>query len=534
MKLPTNTKTILITILFIAICAAAFTYGALKTSQFPRWVVDDAFILYRYAENLAEHGELNWNPGEDPVEGYTGIAFVTLISGAVKLGISPIAASHAIGIFFYFLGGLLILLILRGFNIASATTLILYFTSHFMFSHVWSGLETTMFVTSILFAVYAYTLHRDYLFVFSLLLLSFTRPEGVLLSALLLAFYRPISRITFIAYLAPCIVYFLWRWIYYGQLLPNTFYAKASSAWPTRGNIASLEELSRNYVKLPAFLGLIFIGLDHARKRKLLIAALLIFSVISLYLYLPSDLVMNYSFRFFVPIYVLILLAVGGILLGSKLNIRLIVITIIIVSTQVSFNSDRRRRVEIQNQASSTYSVLKKCHIEIGKYLRSHMPPDEWLVVHSDAGAIPYYSKLKTLDFGRLNDEFLSRNFPIKWETVRRRHIREKAKGEIAEKNEQETVIDETEQIYELVDYFYSVRPGALVFTSYSDRAIKHGAEPIWIISDVRFDNYTLIEIYNCSDLNDYFQFLYIRNDLLDFFDVDRTGNRKRAATITE
>ncbi|MCK4350948.1 MAG: hypothetical protein KAX13_08820, partial [Candidatus Krumholzibacteria bacterium] len=268
MKLPRHIKTVILTALFAAICAAAFTHGAERTVQFPRWVVDDAFILYRYAENLAEHGELNWNPDEDPVEGYTGIALVTLISAAIKLGISPIAASHAIGIVFYFLGGILILLILRGFNIGSTTALVLYFTTPFMLSHVWSGLETTMFITAILFAVYTYILHRNKLFIFALLLLSFTRPEGVLLSVLLLALYRPASKAAIAAYLAPCIVYFLWRWIYYGQLLPNTFYAKASFVAPVRENIESLRQLFRNYLRLPALLGLIFFSYDHFRRRK--------------------------------------------------------------------------------------------------------------------------------------------------------------------------------------------------------------------------------------------------------------------------
>lgn len=347
MKLPPGTKTIILAALFAAICAAAFTHGVEKTAQFPRWVVDDAFILYRYAENLAEHGELNWNPGEDPVEGYTGIALVTLISAAIKLGISPIAASHAIGIAFYFLGGILMLFILRGLNIGSATAIVLYFTTPLMFHHVWSGLETTMFITAILFAVYTYTLHRNKLFIFSLLLLSFTRPEGVLLSALLLAVYRPVSRATIVAYLAPCIVYFVWRWIYYGQLLPNTFYAKASSVAPTRENIESVNQLFRNYTRLPALLGLIFFSYDQIRRRKHIVGAVLVFVLLSLHLYMASDLIMNYSYRFFVPFYVLALLAVGGMMLGPRMDLKMIVITVIIVSTQVSFNTDRKRSVMI-------------------------------------------------------------------------------------------------------------------------------------------------------------------------------------------
>ena len=533
MKLPPRTKTIILTALFAAICAGAFTHGVEKTVQFPHWVVDDAFILYRYAENLAEHGELNWNPGEDPVEGYTGIALVTLLSVTTKLGISPIAASHAIGIAFFFIGGILILLILRGFNIGSATALILYFTTPFMFSHVWSGLETTIFITAILFAVYTYTLHRDKLFIFSLLLLSFTRPEGVLLSVLLLALYRPHSRVTIAAYLVPCIVYFLWRWIYYGQLLPNTFYAKASSVVPIGENIKSLKQLFRNYMRLPLLLGLIFFSYGHFRKRKNLVGAVLAFVLLSLYLYVTSDLIMNYSYRFFVPFYVLTLLAVGGIMLGPRMNLKMIVIAVIIVSTQVSFNIDRKRSTKIKEHASSHYKLLKDCHIALGRYLQAHLPPDEWLVVHADAGAIPYYSKMKTRDFGRLNDEYLARNFPIKWESVRGgSKAKSRAEGETGKQDTTEIEMDDPALIGDLVDYFYSGLPGALVFTSYNFRAIRHGSEPIWFASDERFNNYTLVKKYKSSARNNYYEFLYIRNDLLDRVEVDHTGDRQRAETI--
>jgi hypothetical protein len=51
----------------------------------PKWTVDDAYITYRYAQNLARHGELNWNVGQDPVEGYTGVAWPVILSGFCRL-----------------------------------------------------------------------------------------------------------------------------------------------------------------------------------------------------------------------------------------------------------------------------------------------------------------------------------------------------------------------------------------------------------------------------------------------------------------
>ncbi|HSB42658.1 MAG TPA: hypothetical protein VLK28_12560 [Methylomirabilota bacterium] len=80
------------------IWAGAAVYLGLNVALFPKWTVDDAYILFRYARNLVETGQLTWNPGHEAVEGYTGIALVLLVAVAMKLGISPVVASQGIGV----------------------------------------------------------------------------------------------------------------------------------------------------------------------------------------------------------------------------------------------------------------------------------------------------------------------------------------------------------------------------------------------------------------------------------------------------
>ena len=46
------------------IISFVFFCAALVLASFPEWTIDDAFIYYRYAENLANHGVLTWNVGE--------------------------------------------------------------------------------------------------------------------------------------------------------------------------------------------------------------------------------------------------------------------------------------------------------------------------------------------------------------------------------------------------------------------------------------------------------------------------------------
>ena len=56
-------------VLIVALSAAL----ALATIiQGPQFHADDAYIVARYADYLVRHGQLVWNVGEAPVEGFTG------------------------------------------------------------------------------------------------------------------------------------------------------------------------------------------------------------------------------------------------------------------------------------------------------------------------------------------------------------------------------------------------------------------------------------------------------------------------------
>ncbi|UCF04145.1 MAG: hypothetical protein JSV33_09330 [bacterium] len=465
----------------IAITAIAAAYGVRQTFRFTRWLVDDAFIIFRYAENLAEHGELTWNIGEDPVEGYTGITLPVLIALAIKLNIPPVLASHSIGIAAFLAGGILLILILRGFNIGSAAAFILYMTAPFLFAHAWSGLETTLFIAAILFAVYALTLRKDWLFLASLLIVSFTRPEGVLLALILLFIYRPLPKGVLIAYLVPCAIYFVWRWNYYGQLLPNTFYAKhvAGGRIPAI-NAYKLWVFTRLYLAFPGLLALLFLDPDIIKRNWKPMLGLAAFSGVTIVNYLSFNLIMDFSYRFYAPFYPLALLAVGGILKSNRLGFKLVLVAFAIITIQTQRNI--KEFPGEKHYAYTHYRMLREEHIEVGKLLRERIPQEEWIAVHADAGAIPFYAGHRTIDFGRLNDEYLARKRPAPEEAS---------------------------------DYFFSFNPAAVSFTSTKGTGVHHGREADAILRDGRFARYELVQRFESNIRPDYYQFLYIRKDLL-------------------
>src|SRR5262249_49721809 len=124
----------------------------------PRWTVDDAYITFRYAEHLANFGQLVWNIGERPVEGYTGGTLPLLVAGLMKLGVAAPIGRRTLGITFFFLGGLLVYLLMRRLGIGlsvRSVVLWLYFGAPMMFTHALSGLETLLFTTMLVACLYA-------------------------------------------------------------------------------------------------------------------------------------------------------------------------------------------------------------------------------------------------------------------------------------------------------------------------------------------------------------------------------------------
>jgi len=128
--------------------------------------------------------------------------------------------------------------------------------------------------------------------------------------------------------------------------------------------------------------------------------------------------------------------------------------------------------------------ALQAEHVPAGKYLQANVPPDQWACALLDSGAIPYYSGLKTLDFGGLNDEYLSKRRRVK---ITR---------------------------HEQADYLFSHNPGALTITSYNTKELWNERFAT-IYEDPRWtDNYTLVRRFTFP-LSRASQFVYLRNDLV-------------------
>ncbi|MDO8594170.1 MAG: hypothetical protein Q7R93_01505 [bacterium] len=513
--------------------AAGLLYAATVFVVFPFWTVDDAFITFRYATHLADHGELTWNIGETPpVEGYTGIALPVILAGARTLGLPLVGTARALGVVSFFLGWFLLFRIMRQLGIRPLVigfVSLLYSTLPVLFTHATSGLETLLFMAAILLSLYLFLLQGgSRSFFLSLLLTSLIRPEGVLLSLCLgtAAFHdafhsgraavRRFCGDALFCYFVPALAYFVWRVWYYGKLLPNTFYVKG----PVGLNYEGLLELFSSvatFFFIPVCMCVIVAcavafrratpaSTDtpvHPRLKSGCVAALAFMSVLALFL-ISSDLMMNYSARFSVPFFPFLWLGIALFLhagvsrlwehrgVKTPSHIARILLLLFCASLQLmanlfSLSAEWRFVTDLQ-------AIHESEHYAVGKWLKEHVAQGTLLTVYIDAGAIPFISELPTVDFGRLNDAFLAdRRLPLE-----RR-----------------------------VDYFFEKRPGVVVFTSMDARTLRYtpeffkrggvatDEEAAAIIRDPRFAEFVLMgKFFSPTERIPYHQFVYLRKEI--------------------
>jgi len=221
---------------------------------YARWranpaVFDDAFISFRYAHNLVVGNGLVFNPGER-VEGYTNFLWTLLAALGIGLGWEPLAITRGVGVAAY-LGTILIAVGAVGFQIRRArelaalgvfALLVLPITYP---AFAGTGLETSFVGLLLLLTGLAQQLWprrdgwRRWLGGVPPLLAVLTRLDaGIVLAAsvLVIAMAERHSWAGLRARLLPALLpsalglglLFGWRLAYYGDLLPNPYYAKAA------------------------------------------------------------------------------------------------------------------------------------------------------------------------------------------------------------------------------------------------------------------------------------------------------------------
>ena len=214
----------------ILLASAALTVVATVTVLLStRLTLDDAFITFRYARHLAEgYGLGAWNRTGEHVEGYSSPLWTVLLGGAEWLGVDVRIASKVFGI----AAALIVIAVLfrrRDDRPAVLTGVFLALYLPFTF-YAASGMEAVAFTSLVTLALVG-PAHWQPLVA---PLLIAMRPEGALVAGvdvLALAWRRERWRwvvATAIAGGLMLIAIAVHRWVAYGALAPNTYYAKVA------------------------------------------------------------------------------------------------------------------------------------------------------------------------------------------------------------------------------------------------------------------------------------------------------------------
>ncbi len=230
---------ILIVLLYIGLSIISFTT-----------INEDAYITFRYAENLANGFGLVFNEGGERVEGYSNPTWLLLITLAKLVGVNPVFASRCLGLLF----GALILIELhllfrlcarKNTHYGSLAAIGVAVAPAYLY-WMQSGLENALYVYLIILTIRlvvdeALGLEDFQISWLPLLLLLLTRPESILF-IVVIGFWKianvakegtPKARFALIAWLdlllIPYLIFLFWRHAAFGEWVPNTFFAKVNN-----------------------------------------------------------------------------------------------------------------------------------------------------------------------------------------------------------------------------------------------------------------------------------------------------------------
>jgi len=423
----------------IAIAAAAAWHAAAL-----RCVVDDAYISFRYAGNLVAGHGLVFNPGER-VDGYTNFLWTVLVGAGMACGASAEATSLGLGI---------ASMALLGFTTdALGTAVFAWRWSGRLLALgllaalgpvlLWcvSGLETGLFAAVVVgaLAVHVRGGKGEGSRWFPGLLFgvaTLVRPDGALFASVAAVHLgvravcaHPGDRSATLrataafaaAYALVVVPYWSWRTWYYDALLPNTFYAKTSSA--------ALADLGFAYVRTfvteyPLFVAALAIGVVAAvsrdtparsRSPALLLVALVV--VWTGYVIRAGGDYMPLA-RLLVPVLPIgVLFATEACVsfgrFGAGRRARGAVAVALFAGVAGACLLPSYRSATTPERLGLVDTVLHEKRkmaewLAVGRLLRAICPRDTTLAV-SNAGAIPYCSGLFAIDQSGLCDRYTAR-----------------------------------------------------------------------------------------------------------------------------
>lgn len=389
---------------------------------------EDAAMLLRYSQHLAEGRGIVWNVGDAPVDGATDFLFMLLVAGLHALGFPLETSARAIGLFSHAATVLLVFAgtrLLFGLGRPWALVLAVFLAVGPGLRHLAACYGTPLFA---LFSTIAWLLacrlalvegerQRGPALAFALaaLLGGLARPEGVFLGGFMLFAVlvarrgkgaRAIVSRFLLVFLTLGLAYFLWRFRYFGHPLPNPFYKKGAGGLHWHSFRKSWSNL---WVLAWPFVALLPLGLlARKARRAALFTALPVLLFVSLFVLISDE--TNYVMRFRYPILPVIL--IGCVPVAQALAAwareaapRLfrapawtswpVAVTL---AGLLAYGEHRAYRFVAPRRMGLYDAAL---------VLRDYAPRG-FALVTTEAGLLPFYSEWRAVDAWGLNDPYVA------------------------------------------------------------------------------------------------------------------------------
>lgn len=385
-----------------------------------RFVIDDAWISFRFARNLAEGHGLVFNPGEK-VEGYSNLLYVWLAAAGLKLGLDPLLwgrvwSTLAVGGLLALLPGIVRLLAPEENThrrLAGIAAQMVVAATGAVACWMLAGLETAFFALFTVWAWRAAIKRQTIMTGLAGLLLVLTRPEGPALAALFMGWAllpgRALGAVRssrLQTWLGPAILvagtaaFFLWRHAYFGYWLPNTYYAKTGDL---QGQLKTGWPYARGFL---LFYGLPLLaaaaaavlrgGTSILRSRDTLLSFAVVGFWCAYTVLVGGDMLGMY--RFFVPVLPLLTTTVVALLsgtgwLGRPRGALLTTLLLMAALLPPSFTGRERRLASIHMSEANLGGWILA-----GDAMARQLPQGSTIAL-GPAGYIPYATGFQTWDF---------------------------------------------------------------------------------------------------------------------------------------
>jgi hypothetical protein len=397
-----------------------------------RFIQDDAFISFVYARNLVRGAGLTWFGTR--IEGYTNFLWVLWIALGMKFGVDPIAwvdigsiAAFLSAVFGVERLGRAIL----GNRLAAFTCVVLFITNYTFVSYATGGMET-MLQTSLLcwMAVLAVERQtawgrgRDLWLAALGSLAVLTRLDSALPVGIILLFrlqnawarkqlWSTLATIGPVFSL-PLAAWLVWKDLYYGRLLPNTYYVKVELQFNPNG-LVYVGRFLHWYLFWPflAIAGAVLLARRRQPPRALLLPAFIVLTWVAYVIAVGGDFM---EFRLFVPIapFFLVLIGFAIVEVLGEVSRRPVLITVGCVAMLIGASIMHARAFTglTDDQALDSIHMLSTFYglypdgqwSSVGGRLHAALGGKNVRIALHPAGAIPFYSDLDTVDMLGLND----------------------------------------------------------------------------------------------------------------------------------